>query len=475
MNSEKLQSLGVPSDCCEAAIEGVKLIAADHKTRGEDNVDAVSLSLAISEVVDEPENYVNDRFWADLARSIIESKKSPFRETPAPMKVWGREGIDENTINQMNLARELPMATRLALMGDGHLGYGLAIGGVLALKNAIAPYCVGVDIACRMKLSVLDMDVKKFHSHDMQDNLDNSLEEGTRWGMGCNYGRSGRMNHDVMDDDRWGSIGLLSHLKEKAWEQLGTSGSGNHFCEFGILTIEEMNELGLEAGEYVALLSHSGSRGAGARICDYYSKIAKDKLPNKFKEHFTHLAWLDMDSEEGQEYWTAMNLMGDYASANHDVIHKQVSKLAGCKIVTGVENHHNFAWKEDHDGQEVYVHRKGATPAGKGVLGVIPGSMGTPAYVVRGLGSVDSMDSASHGAGRVMSRTKAKDTFAYGDEIRRLAAQGVRVLSAGADEVPGVYKKIDEVMACQKDLVEAIARFDPKVVKMCGDGSKAED
>ncbi len=187
------------------------------------------------------------------------------------------------------------------------------------------------------------------------------------------------------------------------------------------------------------------------------------------------MAWLSLDSEEGQEYWAAMNLMGDYAAANHDVIHKSVSKLLGAKIVAGVENHHNFAWKETHGGKEVIVHRKGATPAAEGELGVIPGSMAAPAFVVRGKGNAESLRSASHGAGRRMSRTKAKEKYNWRAVKNDLEKKGIRVLSAGADEVPGVYKNIEEVMQEQSDLVAIVARFDPKIVKMCDDGSKPED
>lgn len=182
-----------------------------------------------------------------------------------------------------------------------------------------------------------------------------------------------------------------------------------------------------------------------------------------------------MDSEAGQEYWAAMNLMGDYAAANHDVIHRLVSKLLGATIIAGVENHHNFAWKEMHGGKEVLVHRKGATPAALGELGVIPGSMADPAFVVRGKGCAESLNSASHRAGRKMSRTQARQKFTWNAVRKNLKLAGVHVLSAGADEVPGVYKNIEDVMREQQDLVETIARFDPKIVKMCGDGSRAED
>jgi tRNA-splicing ligase RtcB len=170
-----------------------------------------------------------------------------------------------------------------------------------------------------------------------------------------------------------------------------------------------------------------------------------------------------------------MNLMGDYAAANHDVIHRLVAKLLGAQIIAGVGNHHNFAWKEVHGAKEVVVHRKGATPAAVGEMGVIPGSMADPAFVVRGKGSPASLTSASHGAGRQMSRKAAKDKFNWKAVKNDLEKKGVRVLSAGADEVPGVYKDIREVMKQQADLVEIVARFDPKIVKMCDDGSKAED
>jgi tRNA-splicing ligase RtcB len=242
-----------------------------------------------------------------------------------------------------------------------------------------------------------------------------------------------------------------------------------------VLTLEQdQPDLGLQAGTYVALMSHSGSRGTGAAVCSTYSAIAQARLPRKYQE-LGRLAWLTLDSEAGQEYWAAMNLMGDYAAANHDVIHRLVSKLAGAEIIAGVENHHNFAWKEEHQGKELIVHRKGATPAHAGVLGVIPGSMADPAFIVRGKGKPSSLGSASHGAGRCMSRTQAKSTYTWKAVKNDLEKKGIRVLSAGADEVPGVYKDICQVMEQQADLVDILARFDPRVVKMCGDGSRAED
>jgi tRNA-splicing ligase RtcB len=198
-------------------------------------------------------------------------------------------------------------------------------------------------------------------------------------------------------------------------------------------------------------------------------------LPKELK----HLAWLSLDEHDGQEYWAAMSLMGQYAAANHAVIHHHIARKLGAEVLLTIENHHNFAWKERHviDGQEreVIVHRKGATPAGEGVLGVIPGSMATPGYAVRGKGVAASLHSASHGAGRVMSRTKASQSFTWSGVKKQLAEADVQLLSAGLDEVPGVYKDIHTVMAAQTDLVDVLGRFDPKLVKMCPAGEKAED
>lgn len=354
-------------------------------------------------------------------------------------------------------------------MPDAHVGYGLPIGGVLALENAVAPYAVGVDIACRMKLSVLDLAPETLDKGFERYRV--AIEKGTRFGIGSEH--ESPQDHAVLDQD-WTVTRITREHRDKARRQLGTSGSGNHFVEFGVLTLEEPSEdLNLPAGQYVALLSHSGSRGPGAAVCNVYSSMAQSQLPRKYAD-LGRLAWLDLNSEAGQEYWAAMNLMGDFAAANHDVIHRLVSHLLGAHVIAGVENHHNFAWKEIHDGREVIVHRKGATPASPGVLGVIPGSMADPAFIVRGKGQPESLNSASHGAGRRMSRTQARDKYNFRAVQKDLEAKGVRVISAGADEVPYVYKNILDVMAAQADLVETVGRFDPKIVKMSHDG-RAED
>ncbi|MCA9076540.1 MAG: RtcB family protein [Planctomycetaceae bacterium] len=463
MNKKQLLQLGVPADCVTSAVAGIQAAAKDKKWRGH------KAKKTISSILDAPEDYLENPYFADFARELIDDRDY-VRPEPASYRTWGHDGIDEQSHQQMRQACELPSAVAGALMPDAHVGYGLPIGGVLALDNAVCPYAVGVDIACRMKLSVFDLPSESLDDREMFHVFRKALEEGTVFGTGCEHEK--RQNHEVMDAD-WNVTRITRERKDRAWKQLGTSGSGNHFVEFGRLTLDEP-ELGLEAGEYVALMSHSGSRGAGHAVCSTYSGIAEQNLPKRFAD-LRRLAWLDLDSEAGQEYWAAMNLMGDYAAANHDVIHRLVSSLCGAEIVAGVENHHNFAWKETHGGKEVIVHRKGATPAGEGVLGVIPGSMASLAYVVRGKGEPESLCSASHGAGRLMSRKAARDKFRFKAVKNDLEAKGVHILSAGADEVPGVYKNIDDVMREQSDLVETIARFDPRIVKMCGDGSRPED
>ncbi|MBM79674.1 MAG: RNA-splicing ligase RtcB [Planctomycetaceae bacterium] len=463
MNKRQLQKLGVPDHCIKSAIQAVQAARTSGAVKGNE------IKGLVADVVESPSKFVDDAHFQAFARELIESESAPADYSAIDYRTWGTD-IDDGAHSQMAQACRVPSAVCAALMPDAHIGYGLPIGGVLACENAVIPYAVGVDIACRMKLSVLDVPV-----NDMKvrfDRFRDSLERGTVFGVGAKQQK--RQDHAVMDQD-WTVSKITRENKTKAWNQLGTSGSGNHFVEFGKLTLGERDEeLGLDAGEYVALLSHSGSRGTGASVCSTYSNIARSRLPKRHEE-LSYLAWLSLDSQEGQEYWAAMNLMGDYAAANHAVIHKRVTKLLGARIVSGVENHHNFAWKEQHFGKEVVVHRKGATPAGEGALGVIPGSMADPAYVVRGKGNAKSMDSASHGAGRRMSRKKAKATYNLKSIARDLEKKGIRVLSAGADEVPSVYKNIDDVMSEQQDLVDIVARFDPKIVKMCGDGSRAED
>jgi tRNA-splicing ligase RtcB (3'-phosphate/5'-hydroxy nucleic acid ligase) len=390
----------------------------------------------------------------------------------APYRIWGTD-LEPDAVQQLKNACKLPVAISGALMPDAHVGYGLPIGGVLATNEAVIPYAVGVDIACRMKMTVLDLPPTSLA--DDTPRFTKALERETRFGMGATF--RFRRQHEVMDRD-WRVTPVIARMKDRAWGQLGTSGSGNHFVEFGELTVLDA-AVGLSPGKYLALLSHSGSRGTGAQVAQHYSRLARQLHPELPQEQ-SQLAWLDLATEAGQEYWAAMDLMGGYAAANHQLIHAHIARALGVEVMLDIENHHNFAWRERHrlaDGSErdVIVHRKGATPAGAGVLGIIPGSMGTPGYVVRGKGVAGALNSAAHGAGRRMSRTRAKQMFTWDVAQQFLRARGVTLLSAGLDEVPMAYKDIDEVMAAQSDLVETLARFEPRLVKMAPAGERPED
>ena len=253
---------------------------------------------------------------------------------------------------------------------DAHLGYGLPIGGVLGTENAVIPYAVGVDIACRMKLSVFDIPLGDLVRK--KDRLAGAISAETRFGIGASFKQ--KRLHDVMDAN-WDVSPVTHRLKDKAWSQLGTSGSGNRFVAFGTFELqEELN--GLKPGTYVALLSHSGSRGTGSQVCDRYSKLAMEAHPE---------------------------------------------------------------------------------------------------FLVRGKGSAESLNSASHGAGRVMSRKRAMQSFEWGPVKKLLKEKQITLMSAGLDEVPMVYKDIHQVMAAQSDLVEILGQFEPRIVKMAPYGERPED
>ncbi len=378
--------------------------------------------------------------------------------------IWGKDP-DPMAVLQMEEALNLPIAVRGALMPDAHKGYGLPIGGVLAVKDAIIPYAVGVDIACRMKLSVLSLSVREFET--CKHTFRQALETRTKFGVGEQFNHP--RQHPVMDED-WTFSPVVNSLKDKAYKQLGTSGSGNHFAEFGKLTLSH-DDIGLKAGEYIAFLTHSGSRGAGAKIADHFSKLAK-RLHPELGRPLNNLAWLDIQQPEGIEYFNAMTLMEKYSAANHEIIHDSVLSLIGEKAVTTVENIHNFAWKEKIGLQNVIVHRKGATPADIGDIGIIPGSMADPGFIVRGLGNDESLKSAAHGAGRKMSRNAAKKKFSFKDLLNIVQKKKITLISAGLDEIPLAYKNIVDVMDQQKDLVDIVATFEPRLVKMALPGRK---
>jgi tRNA-splicing ligase RtcB len=361
-------------------------------------------------------------------------------------------------------------------------GYNHTVVSVAPLEEREDVYCLTVPVYenfaleagvfvhnCRMRLSIYPEHPDLLRQKEEQ--FSHALLSQTQFGAGSAWHGNQRARHPVLDDPDWQATKLLRSLKDRAHDQLGTSGSGNHFVEWGVFTLTRPDpQLGLAPGEYLALLSHSGSRGVGFKIANTYSKLAEDLHP-RLEKSVRHLAWLSLDWESGQEYWLSMELAGRFASANHYVIHHRVAAAAGLKETAVVENFHNFAWREtivrpDGTAHESVVHRKGATPAGVGVLGIIPGSMADGGYVVRGRGETTALRSAAHGAGRAMSRRAALDSITRTARDQYLRDRGVSLLEGSIDEAPQAYKPIEQVIAAQADLVEIIGTFMPRLVRM---------
>ncbi|WP_337965184.1 RtcB family protein [uncultured Flavobacterium sp.] len=423
-----------------------------------------SILTEAKEVLLHPEKFEGHGTWGKVAEGLVNPvhvRMHQLKTTRVPFTIFGENEIDQQAKFQLYDSLKLPISVAGALMPDAHSGYGLPIGGVLATDNAVIPYGVGVDIGCRMSLSIFDLPASYFKGKEHQ--LQAILKDNTKFGM--NETHATKADHEVFYKSEFQDIPLLKNLLPKAYKQLGSSGGGNHFVEFGIAKIDNPeNEWKLGAGEYFAVLSHSGSRGLGANIAKHYTYLAAKQCP--LPKNVQHLAWLDLNTHDGQEYWLAMNLAGEYAKACHDDIHRRIAKAIGKRVVVTIENHHNFAWKEMVNGKECIVHRKGATPAAEGQLGIIPGSMTAPGYIVKGKGNAESLNSASHGAGRLFSRAKCKANFTQSEIKKVLKANDVTLIGGNIDEAPMAYKDITKVMGNQTDLVEVLGTFTPKIVRM---------
>ena len=388
--------------------------------------------------------------------------KEGLRDTPQPFAVYGEVGedIEPAARAQLELALRLPPSVQGALMPDAHPGYALPIGGVLAMHNAVAPAMVGVDIGCRMHLTVFENTPEEFRRN--RPALFADLQAVTTFGLGERRARPAA--HALLDDGRWQMTAQTRGLRTKAARQLGTSGSGNHFAE--LVVGEALDPDGGLPARFTALLTHSGSRGVGYALANHYMRLAAQetkaqaKIP-KFYE------WLDLDGDAGREYWQAMELAGDFAQANHEVIHHDFARRAGVTPARTIQNHHNFAWRAG----DLVIHRKGATPAEAGVVGVIPGSMGTASYIVAGLGRPEALWSASHGAGRRGSRTHARSDIGLADVRRFLKQQDILVEGLSVEEAPQAYKDIERVLRVQIEagLVKPLARMHPIAVIMAGE------
>jgi len=382
---------------------------------------------------------------------------SVVNKAKVPVKIWAPiEQVESGAIDQLVHTANLPCVFRhVAVMPDVHLGKGATVGSVVATRGAVIPAAVGVDIGCGM------MAVQTpFTSMDLPDSL-KDLRTDIEWGIPVGFNQHSNATKEAEEWTGFAGFGdlpkELHELGGKAIKQLGTLGGGNHFIE-----------VCLDTQDHVWVMLHSGSRNIGKEIAEIYIKKAKDLMKWYMVDlEDPDLAYLVENSQEFSDYWRDLQWAQSYAMKNREIMMHSVMKSMA-KIFFGdwkqpiarlaeVNCHHNYAEREHHFGSNVIITRKGAVRARVGDMGIIPGSMGTRSYIIRGLGNPESFCSCSHGAGRRMSRGKAKANFSVDDLVKQTAGVECRKDSGVLDEIPGAYKDIDEVMANQSDLVEVVA------------------
>ncbi|MDD2549916.1 MAG: RtcB family protein [Bacteroidales bacterium] len=380
---------------------------------------------------------------------VIETEK-------LPIKLWlPADEMDEDTLQQARNLANLPFAFgHIAIMPDTHLGYGMPIGAVLATRGAIVPNAVGVDIGCGM--CSLRTSLNDIETSDLKDIM----------GIIRNTVPVGHKHHKTDQDEAWmpkkkGDLPIVEQEYESGLRQMGTLGGGNHFIEI---------QKGSDG--YIWIMVHSGSRNIGYTVANHYNGIAKKIHEELGSESPRDLAHIPESSEFFELYYNEMNYCIEFALANRKLMMERV-KAAFSEITPGVEfsnfinKPHNFADQEEHFGETLIVHRKGATRARKGEWGMIPGSQGTQSFLVLGKGEPHSFQSCSHGAGRVMSRTEARKNLDMKEEVKLLKDQGILHAirhKSDLDEAPSSYKDIEEVMANQTDLVDIQIALQPLAV-----------
>ena len=459
LKPKELSKLGYTDNAARSV--AVELMAKHCKHTTPDEIKKL-----LMDIYERPQEYKNNQMWSKLAAVIspteVEVSHFNLHDTPIHYYIYGEDSIDELSKKQMEMAMRLPVTISGALMPDGCAGYGLPIGGVLATTDdVVIPYAVGKDIGCRMSLTILDASDEYLEKH--HDRAVKALVDNTAFGLDgiLPY----KQYHSLFDKSEFREISILKTLREKAVRQLGSSGKGNHFVDICEVILPEKNVFGLPGSQYIGILSHSGSRGLGAGIADYYTAIAKEtcRLPRQAGP----FAWLNLNTDAGQEYWKCMEIAGEYSAINHDCIHYNVAKALRLKPLVSVSNHHNFAWRDIlPNGRAVIIHRKGATPAHHGELGIIPGSMTALGYIVSGKGCAESLYSASHGAGRQMSRLDARNSISRYALKKLLAEKNVTLIGGTTEEAPQAYKDINSVMDSQNELVKIEGTIFPRIVIM---------
>ncbi len=378
-------------------------------------------------------------------------------EAIKPIKSWVTD-LEEGTLEQAKNLANLPFLHKwVALMPDAHLGYGMPIGGVIATKGVVIPNAVGVDIGCGM--CAVKTTIKEITTEQIKEIM-GKIRQTIPVGVGNNRKEQAGLDEMPNVDLVTSKTPIVIQQYQAALFQLGTLGSGNHFIEI------QKDEEG-----FIWLMIHSGSRNIGFKAAKHYNDIAK-KLNEKWhvsvpKEQ--DLAFLPLDSEEGKAYLNEMNYCVEFALANRkkmmeDVQDAFIKVMGKLQFEPMINIAHNYATIENHFGENVVIHRKGATSARKGEIGIIPGSQGTNSYIVEGLGNPESFQSCSHGAGRKMGRNVARKTLNLEEEQKKLNDQGIihSIRSVKElDEASGAYKDIQVVMDNQKDLVKILVKLTP--------------
>lgn len=382
-----------------------------------------------------------------------------IRDEPLPIKLWLND-IESGALQQArNLAR-LPFAFRhIALMPDCHQGFGMPIGGVLATKEVVIPNAVGVDIGCGM--CAVQTSLQEINTRTLI-----SLMAGIRERVPLGF----KHHSKPQDESRMPQRGSLEGMPvvgreyESATFQIGTLGGGNHFIEI---------QKGSDG--HIWIMVHSGSRNIGKQVADHYNRLAI-RLNDDWKStvpRSAQLAWLPMDSPEGKQYLSEMNYCIEFALANRRLMMENILSLfeehfkGAFRAAPMINIAHNYAALEKHFGQEVMVHRKGATRADQDTTGIIPGSQGANSYIVKGKGNPESFESCSHGAGRKMGRKEAIRSLNLEKEIKKLDEKGIiHALRRAGDleEASGAYKDIAMVMKNQEDLVDILVELKPLAV-----------
>ena len=391
--------------------------------------------------------------------------------------VWGDH--EQATIEQIKRCAADKRVVGAALLSDGHLGYAMPIGGVIAYREAISPNGVGFDISCGNKAARTGV-----RADDIRADIGRIMDEVARtvvFGIGRTSGQN--TDHPLFDSPTWRDVPQLGKLKVQAREQLGTVGSGNHYVD--LLEDEE---------GWIWVGVHFGSRGLGHRICTGFLNLAagrgwEERSPGESMD--APAVVLPLDGALGQDYFAAMQLAGQYAYAGRDFVVGQVLGILGATATDEVHNHHNYAWEETHGGERVIVVRKGATPAFPGQRGFIGGSMGDFSVIVEGVAGEESalgLHSTVHGAGRVMSRTRAAGkrrwTKVGGRRVQQqigtgevspemmhdwLRREGVELRGGGLDESPHVYRRLPDVLARHAATIRILHTLRPRGVAMAGE------